>query len=58
MRQDARTGRQSAMSAAHFPAFQAQMRDVSAGGLRDPQPVQGQQGDQRMVERLAKPGGL
>jgi len=39
------------------PAFQAQLLDVSAGGLRDPQPVQRQQGDQRVLGRRAEPGG-
>jgi hypothetical protein len=33
------------------PAFQAQVLDAGAGGLRDPQPVQGEQGDQRMLSR-------
>src|SRR5580693_10205504 len=31
------------------PAFQAQVLDVGAGGLRDPQPVQREQRDQRML---------
>jgi hypothetical protein len=39
------------------PAFQAQLVDVGAGGLGDPQPVQREQGDQRMVERRTEPGG-
>ncbi len=39
------------------PALQAQVLDISAGGLRDPQPVQREQGDQRMLERRAKLGG-
>jgi hypothetical protein len=30
-------------------AFQAQVLDVGAGGLRDPQPVQGEQGDERVL---------
>ena len=33
------------------------MLDVGAGGLRDPQPVQCEQGDQRMLGRRAEPGG-
>jgi hypothetical protein len=36
------------------PAFQAQLLDVGAGGLGDPQPVQGQQRDQRMLDRWAE----
>ena len=39
------------------PAFQAQVLDVSAGGLGDPQAVQGEQGDQRMLRRRAEPCG-
>jgi hypothetical protein len=38
------------------PAFQAQLLDVGAGGLRYPQPVQREQGDQRMLGRRAEPG--
>jgi hypothetical protein len=38
------------------PALQAQLLDVGAGGLRDPQPVQREQGDQRMLGRQAEPG--
>jgi hypothetical protein len=38
------------------PAFQAQLLDVRAGGLGDPQPVQREQRDQRMLARRAKPG--
>jgi hypothetical protein len=37
--------------------FQAQVLDIGTGGLRHPQPVQGQQGDQRMLGRRAEPGG-
>ena len=33
------------------------MLDVRAGGLGHPQPVQGQQGDQRVLRRRAEPGG-
>jgi hypothetical protein len=33
------------------PAVQAHLLDVGAGGLGDPQPVQGQQRDQRMLDR-------
>jgi hypothetical protein len=40
-----------------MPALQAQLLDVSAGGLRDPQPVQREQRDQRMLERRPEPGG-
>jgi hypothetical protein len=39
------------------PALQAQLLDVRAGGLRDPQPVQREQRDQRMLARRTKPGG-
>jgi hypothetical protein len=39
------------------PALQAQVLDVSAGGLRDSQPVQREQRDQRMLERRPEPGG-
>ncbi len=39
-----------------MPALQAQVLDVSAGGLRDPQPVQREQRDQRMLGRRAEPG--
>jgi len=38
-------------------AFNAQGLDVGAGRLRDPQPVEGQQGDQRVLGRRPKPGG-
>jgi len=38
------------------PALQAEVLDVRAGGLGDPQPVQGEQGDQRMLGRRAEPG--
>jgi hypothetical protein len=37
--------------------FQAEVLDVGSGGLRYPQPVQGELGDQRMLGRRAKPGG-
>ncbi len=39
------------------PAFQAQVFDVGAGSLGDPQPVQRQERDQRMLKRRAEPGG-
>jgi len=39
------------------PAFQAQRLDVRAGGFRDPQPVQGEQGDQGVPGGRAEPGG-
>src|SRR6266571_1150969 len=39
------------------PALQARLLDVGAGGLRDAQPVQREQGDQRMLGRRAEPGG-
>jgi hypothetical protein len=39
------------------PALEAQVLDVDACGLRDPQPVQRQQGDQRMLGRQAETGG-
>jgi hypothetical protein len=37
-------------------ALEAQVLDVSAGGFGDPQPVQGQQRDQRVPGRQAEPG--
>ena len=40
-----------------MPALQAQVPDVGAGGLGDPQPVQREQGDQRMLGLWAEPGG-
>jgi hypothetical protein len=39
------------------PALEAQVLDVSAGGLRHPEPVQCEQRDQRMLGRRAEPGG-
>jgi len=39
------------------PALQAQLLDVGAGGLRDPQPVQREQRDQRVLARRAKTRG-
>jgi hypothetical protein len=39
------------------PALQTQMLDAGAGRLRYPQPVQREQGDQRMLGRRAEPGG-
>ena len=39
------------------PALEAQVLDVGAGGLRDPQPVEREQRDQRVLERRAEPGG-
>ena len=38
-------------------AFQAQVLDVSGGSLRYPQPVQGEQGNQRVLSRRSKTGG-
>ena len=40
-----------------MPALQAQVLDVRADSLRDPQPVQGEQRDQRVLCRRAEPGG-
>ena len=37
------------------PTFQAQVLDVGAGRLGDPQPVQGEQGDQRMLSAEPSP---
>ena len=37
-------------------AFEAQVLDVRAGGLRDPQPVQREQRDQRMPGERPEPG--
>jgi hypothetical protein len=37
-------------------ARDADRLDAGAGGLGDPQPVQGQQPDQRMLSRRAEPG--
>jgi hypothetical protein len=39
------------------PALQAEVVDVGAGGLGNPQPVQREQGDQRILGRRAEPGG-
>ena len=39
------------------PALRAPVLDVGAGGLGDPQPVQCQERDQRMLGRRAEPGG-
>jgi hypothetical protein len=39
------------------PALQAQVLDAGAGGFRDPQPVQREHGDQRVLGRRAEPGG-
>ena len=39
------------------PAFDAQGLDVSASGFGDAQPVDGQQGDQRVLDWRAEPGG-
>ena len=39
------------------PAFQARQLDVGAGCFGDPQPVQREQGDQRVLGRRAEPGG-
>jgi len=40
------------------PAFQTQVLDVGTGGrLRYPKPVEGEQGDQGVLGRLAKTGG-
>jgi hypothetical protein len=39
------------------PAFQAQVLDIRAGGLRDPQPVEREQGDQRVLGGRPEPGG-
>jgi len=38
------------------PALEAQVLDVSAGGFGDPQPVQGEQRDQRVPGRRSPPG--
>jgi len=38
-------------------AFDAQVFDVGAGGLGDPQPVQREQRDQRVLGRRPEPGG-
>ena len=38
-------------------AFHAQVLDVGAGGLGHPQPVQGEQGDQRMLKRRTQASG-
>jgi hypothetical protein len=39
-----------------MPALCAQGLDAGTGGLRDPQAVKGQQGDQRMLGRISEPG--
>jgi hypothetical protein len=38
-------------------ALDTQGLDVGAGGLRDPQPIERQQGDERVLGGLAEPGG-
>jgi hypothetical protein len=38
------------------PSLEAQLLDVSAGGLRHAQAVQGEQGDQRVLGRRAEAG--
>jgi len=38
-------------------AFQAQVLDIGAGGLRHPQPVEGEQGYQCVLGGRAGPGG-
>jgi hypothetical protein len=38
-------------------SFQAQVLDVRAGGLGHPQPVEGEQGDQRVPGGRPEPGG-
>ncbi len=40
-----------------MPALEAQVLDVGTGGLGDPQPVEREQGDQRMLDGRAEPGG-
>ena len=40
-----------------MPALQAQVLDVGAGCLGDPQPVKREQRDQRMLGLWAEPGG-
>jgi hypothetical protein len=39
------------------PALQAQVLDVGAGGLGHAQPVEGEQGDQRVLGGRPEPGG-
>jgi hypothetical protein len=39
------------------PALDTQGLDIGAGSFADPQPVQRQQRDQRMIGRWPKPGG-
>jgi hypothetical protein len=39
------------------PTLLAELLDVSAGGLGDPQPVQREQRDQRVLARRPEPGG-
>jgi hypothetical protein len=39
------------------PPFQAQLPDIGTGGFGDPQPVQGEQGDERMLAGRSQPGG-
>ena len=40
-----------------MPAFQPQLLDIGAGRLRDPQPVEGEQGDQGVLGGRPEPGG-
>jgi hypothetical protein len=39
------------------PSLNTQRLDVGAGGFGDPQPVQGEQGDQGILGGRAEPGG-
>jgi hypothetical protein len=39
------------------PALDAQVLDAGAGGFRHAQPVERQQGDQRVLARRTEPGG-
>ena len=45
------------MARVRCPPFGAEGFDVGAGGLGHPQPVQGEQGDQRVLGRGTEPGG-
>jgi hypothetical protein len=38
-------------------ALEAQVLDVGASGLGDPKPVEGEQGDQRVLGGRPEPGG-
>ena len=44
------------MASVRWPRWMLRFLDVRAGSLGDPEPVQGQQGDQRVLRRGAQAG--